>query len=185
MEAAPRSPVDQPVLDGPMIAFIAARSDERLHSDIGQLATAFPLEDTQNQLRLVASLQLRFHPDPLPRAVQLGGRGASAPDHPVQQPLTPNATGHRNRISGKHRPSASDGGYLGRYGRPVGRRSRLCRRIRQAVRHQTGNPGPRRNRACSPGTHEAACLRHSGRHWRYRVPGGVGHDRLTMTKNGA
>ena len=64
--AAAQPPGGQILLDGQITAFIAARRDERLQDDIGHLASDFAVEDVHAQVRLVARLQARFHPQPLP-----------------------------------------------------------------------------------------------------------------------
>jgi hypothetical protein len=47
----------QPMMDAPIIAFIAARRDERMDADVGRLAGAVVLTDLPSQARLLACLQ--------------------------------------------------------------------------------------------------------------------------------
>jgi hypothetical protein len=57
-QAAARQPRGgQPMMDAPIIAFIAARRDERMDADVGRLAGAVVLTDLPSQARLLACLQ--------------------------------------------------------------------------------------------------------------------------------
>ncbi len=64
--AATRPPGSQALLDVHVVAFIAARRDERLHAELGQLATDLPLDDPLAHVRLVARLQEKLHTAALP-----------------------------------------------------------------------------------------------------------------------
>ena len=57
---------DRPLVDAHLAAFIAARRDERLDADIGQLSGALSPNDPMSQLRLLARLQHKLHRENLP-----------------------------------------------------------------------------------------------------------------------
>ncbi len=64
---AARSPrKDQPLVDSHIVAFVAARRDERLDTDIGRLAGAVGPADLFSQLRLLAALQTKLVRGALP-----------------------------------------------------------------------------------------------------------------------
>ena len=55
-----------PPVDRHITAFVAVRRDERAQADLGQLASAVTPSDPMQQLRLLARLQERTYPEPLP-----------------------------------------------------------------------------------------------------------------------
>lgn len=68
LEAAASGPLRAklPPVDRHIAAFVSVRRDERAQADLGQLASAVTAGDPMSQLRLVARLQERTHPEPLP-----------------------------------------------------------------------------------------------------------------------
>ncbi len=64
--AAGRTPDKAVLLDPHLVAFVATRRDERLHSDLGLLAAGLALDDALAHLQLTARMQAKLHPDPLP-----------------------------------------------------------------------------------------------------------------------
>jgi hypothetical protein len=68
MEIAASGPLrgKLPPVDRHIAAFVSVRRDERAQADLGQLASAVTPGDPIQQLRLLARLQERTHPEPLP-----------------------------------------------------------------------------------------------------------------------
>ena len=67
IEEVAGSPSNHTLVDTHLAAFVAARRDERMHADIGTLAAGLPPGDVMAELHLLARLQAKLHPEPLPK----------------------------------------------------------------------------------------------------------------------